>query len=256
MKKFLSILILPLLLAFGCSNPDDVSPVITAVSVNGTTGDYLIANAGQDNVFNIGLADDKDLKQVKIAIITQSGIHQHETSEGEMPHAMTFYNQGEWDTLRVTNIGGKEALVDNTFMAPDDISGGWKLEIDVLDDNGNLVSKEYLLTVNNAFIPAIGITNTEPAVTEDGLIAISAGQSLILEGQILDTDSLDIVDARLEDSSGEIWSQNWSGLFDWSFDLSQIQIPVLDSIGNYWLHVEATDLEGSSNHGLLKLKVE
>ena len=239
-----------------CSKPDEQSPVFQSVLLNGAVMEFHHAIAGQQNTLTVHTADDLALKQLKMEVSTVTGIHAHETTAGELPHPFMIYNQGIWDTLSIGKLSGKESTTEFSLMIPDSVSGGWDLELTILDDEGNLTSADYTLLIQNDNIPAISVGDVIPAPIDDGQFAISVGDDLTFSGYVFDPDSLEMVRVEMYNSQELVFEQEWTTIQNWSFDLSQVLLPAFSAAGNYVLHIYVSDLQGWTNHASATVIVE
>ncbi len=206
--------------------------------------DYLHGIAGMANSAEVKVSDDKSLSQLRMKLITQTGIHLHDPEPGESAHAFLEYNQGVWDTLSIVNIDGNDYTQTFNLNIPDTISGGWKMEIAVLDNNGNLKTESRQLHIQNDRLPFISISEITPAPQQDGQISLAIGDSISIAGFVIDPDSLDFVKVEIVKGSMLMWSQDFTAINNWTFDLQQVVAPPFTSAGSYIYNITAKDLNG------------
>ncbi|MBX7052591.1 MAG: DUF4625 domain-containing protein [Flavobacteriales bacterium] len=230
------------LIFLGCKKFDENKPEVLSISINESSMNELYAHAGESNHMVVRVADDQSLSQVMVKFTANSGLHDH--SDHNSPHVFTDYNQGAWDTVFVSNISGKEAVKEYVFEIPDDVSGGWNLEISALDEAGNLVSQEKTVHIMNLFQPSISISHISHEADEDNIIHALTGEIVSIEGIALDADSLAYVKAHIYRNTTQIWTEEFSTINDAIFDLSILNEPVLDATGTYYYDIEAEDLSG------------
>ena len=252
--KYFSFLLASVLFIISCKNPDEGSPVVDLIQIN---GDAVMMHgiAGMPNSMRLRLSDDKELSQVKWRFITPSGFHMHEET-GSQVYAFKSPNLGVWDTMHIENIGSREAELDFVLNIPDTISGGWKLEVTVLDKNGNLTTKNAVLNIQNDKIPVIIPDETIPAVSSDGIIHLHIGDSLRVTGSIIDIDTLQSVSAVMAFNGSETWSNHWDNVNDWKFDLEEMLPPPFTANGTYTFTIYATNRYGRDNWQQATIKVE
>lgn len=249
-------LIYCMLFFMSCKNPDENAPLIHHVYLNSIPDAYLHGIAGMINIAEVKVSDDKQLSQLRIKLITTNGIHQHELESGEAAHAFLEYNQGVWDTLSIVNIGGNGFTESFNLNIPDTISGGWNMEIAVLDNNGNLKTETRQVHIQNDHLPAISVGDIVPIPQQDGLILMSVGDSILLSGFVIDPDSLEFVSAEILKGSVSIWSQNYINIHNWTFNLQQIMSPALTTTGSYVFNITARDINGWQQTVRALVKVE
>ncbi len=245
-----------MLFFMSCKNPDENVPLINHVYLNSIPDAYLHGIAGMINIAEVKVSDDKQLSQLRIKLITTSGIHQHELVAGEPAHAFVEYNQGVWDTVSIVNIGGNEITENFNLNIPDTINGGWNMEIAVLDNNGNLKTETRQVHIQNDHLPAIAVGDIVPIPQQDGLILLSVGDSILLSGFVIDPDSLEFVSAEILKGSVTTWSQNYTNINNWTFNLQQIVAPALTTTGSYIFNITAKDINGWQQTVRALVKVE
>lgn len=229
---------------WGCKRFDENKPEISSIRINNTSGNSLQANAGDENNMSVDLKDDKALSQILIKFSSATGLHDH--SHDGAQHVFIDYNQGVWDSVSVSNISGKEFTSQFNFTIPEDVSGGWNLEVSALDESGNLVTEERTVSMINLNIPTISVSATSPEADEEGMIHLSIGQSINIEGLVLDPDSLASVKASIVKNSTEIWSDEITTFVDVFFSLSEFVEPAFTESGTYYYFIEASNLNGFS----------
>lgn len=233
-----------LLLSFcACKNPDENPPVVEYVYANGLSSSYLHGIAGQVNTLVVKSADDQGLKQLKLKITTGTGIHHHEEEE-VVEHVFSPYNWGIWDTLQIVNLGGKESIDEFSWTIPDTISGGWRVEVAVLDTYGNLTSQDYTFHIQNDDQPFISVGDIFPVPGTDGVIRLTVGETLSLNGNAIDPDGLALVSCEVRKSSSQIWYTEWTTINSWTFELNQAAIPAFTEAGDYNIYLYAKDILG------------
>ena len=226
----------------GCKKFDEHKPEITAITINESNLNELMANAGAPNTMTIAMKDDRALSQVMIKFSTASGLHQHDHSGSE--HVFNDYNQGTWDTVHVANISGTEFLKTFQFDIPNTVSGGWNLEVSVLDESGNLATIEETVHIINTFNPSVSISATNPTVSAEGIIYSTLDSIVSIEGIALDGDTLENITAAMYRGSAQVWLEEHLNLSEVLFDLSSFTEPSLTEEGVYYYDIEATDKLG------------
>ncbi len=234
-------------LLVSCKHPDDNNPVIKYVYSNGGLSEDLTGEAGAENTFQIGVSDDEGLSQLKVQFSTLSGIHTHEHPDGSAQEAFLEINQGQWDTIRIANLKGKDLERQFEFFVPSTINGGWKMEVTLLDSHGNIATEERTVHFDNTQLPAISLSGITPTQDNDGIIHVSVGDSILLTGFVIDTDSLEFVTAEISNDANIHWTQEWNPLDNWTFDLNQLISPPFAEPGKYFYFISARDLSGMEN---------
>lgn len=245
---------LAILSVSGCKKFDENKPEIVSIQINGTSSGDLQADAGGSNEMSVSLKDNEALSQILVKFSTVTGLHDH--SHNGAAHIFTDYNQGAWDTVVVSNLNGKETLKNYQFQIPDDVSGGWNLEISALDESGNLVTHEEIVHIINGFAPSISVSNTTPVADADGIIHALTGESVSIEGIALDADSLSYVKATMYKNTTQTWTEEFTSLADVIFDLATFQEPIFTEVGTYYYQLESEDIQGYYTKVRAIIKVE
>jgi len=244
-----------LLAIAACKDPDEASPLIDRISVNGQEEGHMFGTAGAVTTFHVELSDDHQLNQVKCELVTPGTFHSHEAGDGDI-QAFRSPNLGVWDTLAVHNVNGTDIAEDFSFLVPDTITGGWSVQIAVLDENGNLTTDNYTFHIQNDSLPGFYIGNPVPGPDASGVVHVPLGETLTLSGVIFDADTLQYVNVVLKKGSTVTWSQDWNPLNAWNFDVAQVAIPPIMAVGTYTLTLSAGDVGGWETWRQATIKVE
>lgn len=253
MKTIIASVVLAMSL-HACTKFDEQSPVIASVSIDATSGDALQAVAGESGIFACRVRDDENLKQLKLSIKTLSGVHGHVSAASEEPHPFVMVNQGVWDTVLISNLSGQDVLKEYSLIVPDTVSGGWELEVSVLDEAGNLFSEEHLFQIFNPSIPQLGFSNVLPGPVADGKFELALNDSIVFDLAVIGLAELTEVEIKLSrgaESSSTIYAPA-SNLFE----LQNFVVNGFSQFGNYTLSVEATDVTGRKNQMKSTITVE
>jgi hypothetical protein len=252
--KHTSVVAFAVLIFSSCKNQDENKPLLEYVRVNNVDNTFLYAEAGESITIQVKTSDDVGLKQIKLKVITQTGLHNH-TEEGTETHAFSAYNQGEWDTLVIYNIGGKENLSEFNFNVPNTVSGEWKLEIGVLDEEGNLNSENRSLHIQNNFIPIIAIGQITPAPNSDGVIPGNVGGNVVIDGSVLDDELLTYVSASIYKGTDTLWTSTNNNVNTQLFSLNGFIPTVFANTGKYTYSIVARDNGGRENKAVATIVV-
>ncbi len=236
------------LAVMSCSKVELSSPpVIANVYTPNEHGVGYQAQAGIVNRFYVTLSDDESLKESKVSMSRTEDFHFHSIHGGELHPAFKSPNIGEWNPESVLPLQGIDTTVIFKFSAPANISGVWNLNISVLDADGNLSNRQETLVIQNDSIPAIVPVATSHSSNDKGFIEMSTGELFTIQGNILDANFLQKIDAVLFLNDEVHWQQTWMPENIWMFEMAQIQVPQFLIAGNYVLRISATDRNGWQN---------
>jgi hypothetical protein len=253
-KRFLLTSAFLLILAFvSCRKYDENAPVINSVFINETSGNDLTATAGLQNNFRFMLSDNETLKQLKVKISTLSGVHPHE-SPNEDPHPFVLINQGVWDTLVVKNLEGAEAEASMSMLLPDSVAGGWRLEVDVLDESGNLVSGAYSFQIFNNSIPVVILSEVSPDPVDNGKFEMSVGDSITLDLSVFASETISSVMYTVTRGSNTM-THDFSPTGS-TFEAADLVIDEFNESGSYTLIFKATTASGKYAEMYAQVMVE
>jgi hypothetical protein len=243
--KTIAALILLVLCLHACRRFDEQAPALTLVSIDGTTGSELQAVAGENNNFTFRIQDDENLKQLKVNIKTLNGVHGHESSESEEPHPFLMVNQGVWDTVLIANLSGQDVLKEYTLSVPDTIAGGWELEVNALDEAGNLVIEDYMFQVFNPLIPQIVFSDILPVPVSDGRFELALNDSIVFDLAVFGTTQLTTVDITV--SKGSLVNTISYPADQSLFELQDFVLHDFTTTGTYNVLITAADAFGKKN---------
>jgi hypothetical protein len=239
--SFLAGAVLLIMVFVSCRKYDEQAPVIQSVLINETTGNDLTATAGVQNTFKLIISDNEALKQLKVNVSTLAGIHPHEASE-EDPHAFVLINQGVWDTLIVKNLEGSESDAAMTLFVPDSVAGGWSLEVDVLDESGNLVSEEYSFQIFNPSLPQLFLSGVSPQPAGNGKFELSVNDSITLDLNVFASEVLSSVGYTITKGSNTT-TQDFSPSGT-TFEALDLVLGDFNEAGSYTVIFKATAVSG------------
>lgn len=222
-------------------------PTIVEIFTPSEHGVGYQALAGAVNRFYITAADDKVLKGVKIALSRSEDFQFHDIHAGSSRPAFKSPNIGVWNSEQMVAVESDDTTVIFKLSAPNYISGEWNLDVSVLDDEGNISFRHELVSIINDSIPAIMPVSTSHVANDDGVIALNVHDVFLVEGNILDADYLQSVEAIIYHNGEVTWQDEWIPENTWMFDMTQIIIPPFNESGKYELQIRATDLNGWSN---------
>ncbi len=237
-----------LLSAMSCHKVEmSAPPTIVEIFTPSEHGVGYHALAGKINRFYITAADDKALKEVMITLSRSKDFHAHSIHAGSSSPTFKSPNMGVWNPEQMIAVNGDDTTVIFKFSAPNNISGEWDLYVSVLDDDGNISFRHEVVSVMNDSIPAILPVSTSHGANDDGVIELNVHDVFVVEGNILDADYLQSVEAAIYHNGEVIWQHEWIPENTWMFDMTQISIPPFNGSGKYELQIRATDLNGWSN---------
>jgi len=252
------IVILALTLFLSCKKSEtSISPIILEVRTEGMQhGNGLHAIAGDISRIRVTATDDLAVIQLKCSLSTPAELHSHSIHGGGLVPAFRAPNIGIWEAEKSLDASGTETTQTFKFNVPDTLSGAWDIIITALDDQGNLTHYKESIIIQNDSIPAIIPSATTPTANADGIVALSIGETMMIEGNILDGDYLQSITASLYLNDAIAWQQTWSPVNTWMFDLSQIIIPPFYTTGNYTLRLGARDRTGRTNWMVSSIEVK
>jgi hypothetical protein len=253
-NSFRYIFIFLLVVIASCRKFDENAPVISSVRINNTFGAELTAAADSANTFSIRLTDDEDLKQLKVKVNTLSGVHAHESTAGEDPHPFVMVNQGAFDTLVVMNINGSDVTKDFIFQISDTTAGGWEMEVDALDEGGNIKSETYSFQIFNPFIPQIFFANVSPTPLADGRFEITVDQSIMFDILVFANETLSLVEFSVvkgSSSTSYVFTPQAN-----TFDGTGTTLTDFEESGNYTINITAETSSGRKTEFLATVVVE
>ncbi|MFM7233033.1 MAG: DUF4625 domain-containing protein [Flavobacteriales bacterium] len=246
MKKLLLLAIAAVALLAACrkeTNVDVVKPTITRVTINNLETSEVEVSAGGVFMVRMDLSDNLELNEVRVAVHSAENAHTH---SGTGHAGGEFHlNSGEWAKDDVLQTSGTTATLDVEINVPDTIAGQWHLVITAMDKVGN-VSLEHaaLITVSNDELPFIE-GSTDPPADATGTVFLNAGGSLLLDGTISDTDSLQQVVSYVLSFGGQ-----QSEIVPIEMTGTPATITFLDlpysafPMGTYRVVIDATDKQG------------
>jgi hypothetical protein len=165
-------------------------------------------------------------------------------------------NIGVWEDAKSYDISGLTHSNSVKFDAPGNISGMWIFELEVIDIDGNMSHEHYELMIENDSIPKIVPGEIYPQPGSNGVIYLSAGEIMELEGFILDDDGLSTIQVQIKRNQEIIWQQEWTAYQNTAFNLAQIDFPSLENQGQYYLVLRGTDNNGWQNWQQASIIVE
>ncbi len=242
MRPFLGTISLLIVCFVSCRKFDENAPVIGSVKINETTGEDLTASAGSANIFGFNLTDDENLKQLRLELNTLTGVHAHESGQGEDAHPFLFINQGSLDTLIVANVSGSEANKELLIQISDTTAGGWEMDVDVLDEAGNLKSESFEFQIFNPFIPQITFGNLSPQPTTDGRFDIAVNQSLMFDIGVFANETLSEVVYNVVKGSSS--ASNAIALTSNTYIASGVTLTDFTESGTYEVTISAETISG------------
>jgi hypothetical protein len=232
-KLFLSFVLIAAL--FSCREKSQVDvqpPVITSVMLNDSSSAAHIVQAPSTISIHVTATDNKELNQIKVQIVPV---------DFRNTNSNFGLNTGEFEYTQIFNTSGLSSTQHLEVALPDSISGNWFLKVDVSDDYGYLSSPySTLLTIENPALPTITAT-TLPAI-DNGVITMTEGTNLSVDGTVFDSDSLSFVQVRIESVSGTVLDS-----IDIPFTNTGVSFtPTFDqaSAGHYFLVIEGRDQLG------------
>lgn len=251
----LSILLSALL--FSCKTEQDrQAPTIEYLSVSPNFGSDSICGEFRENSviriyigdsLKLGLkfSDNQGLSQYKIDIHDDFDCHDHK--------AVTL---NPWQFLEISDLSGKEVILNKSIPIPSNISAGnYHFQIMLLDASGNEAgtTEAYTLKVinpNDSVAPVLSMTNP---VTVN--IGANRGQAIVFSGTV--NDNLPLLGGKLElvyftpsglkVSAQKIDFDNNIGS-NYNFNINYI-VPNSLSVGNYIFELRVFDGAGNSVYG-------
>jgi hypothetical protein len=235
-------------LAFGCRRDtkiDVLAPEVSLLTVNGLDTAVVEVMAGDTLDIQVALTDNDALDEMRVIIHASENGHTHAGSgytSGEYS-----LNSGKWMKEEIVQLQRIQSVNNEQVQAivPDTIAGNWHLVVTAMDRVGN-VSEEYavLIKVTNDDLPTIEGT-TSPAPSSDGIVYMSVGNTLTLDGVVSDADSVQSIRAYaiINGLVGEITNIAMAG----TPPIHTFQGVTFDDAdaGSYRVVIEAIDTEGN-----------
>jgi hypothetical protein len=234
-------------LAFGCRRDtkiDVLAPEVSLITVNGLDTMVVEVMAGDTLDILVALTDNDALDEMRVVIHASENGHTHAGSGytgGEYS-----LNSGNWIKEEIVQLPRTQTANNEQVQAivPDTIAGNWHLVVTAIDRVGN-ISGEYvvLIKVSNDDLPSIEGT-TSPAPSSDGIVYLSSGNTLSLDGVVSDADGVQSIRAYsiINGLVGEVTNIAMAGtplihtFLGVTFDDADA--------GTYRVVIEATDTEG------------
>ncbi len=173
----------------GCNSDDEdtTAPMIDALSVQ--PNEVL---AGENLRVGATVSDNEALKQVKFEIHDLFDGHGHEKLAGT-----------PWETVRIVDVGGKNAELTETFEVPEDATAGpYHAVLQVVDaagNNGDL--REVDFWVRNSDMAVIDVITPD---MENGSY-FHFGEILAFEGTVTDNDEIHEIVVVVESENGTVY---------------------------------------------------
>lgn len=239
-----NILIAACVLFCACSKEDQVAPMIHHVSINGSS-DHGSFEAGIENEIAI-LLNDENISQVKVSLEKEGLNANHDHGSGTNFYGMIIPNHGEFSFNAVRNLEGTQAEAVFNFDIPAATSGLWKLQVQGIDEAGNLSSAVEYVAVNSMVFPFISLTGLNSALTVgDGTLTAPVLTNWEWQGDIYDLDSLDYVRMTIKRNGDTLQSYINEDPNAWSLDVSNIPVTMPSEPGQYEFRLEVGDLNGN-----------
>jgi Bacterial Ig-like domain len=255
MHHSISCLALCAMLFGSCSKEKNAEPIIQKLEVNGFT-DHLSLEAGAMNTIKIIVADN-DAVQVKLSLSKDGLYANHDHGFDVNYYGLLIPNHGDFAFDAVKNISELTPETAFTFTIPNDNSGLWKMNVQVLDDAGNLTSMSESLAINSMTFPNVSISAMNPDLElGEGRITGAINTTWNWSGSVFDFDSLSYVHATIQQNGDTISSYINNNPSTWSLPLNNIPMAMPDQPGQYQWRLELMDYEGNQTWRTSTLVVE
>jgi Domain of unknown function (DUF4625) len=248
MMRNVAVLTACVVLMFSCRRDtkiDVLPPEINKLTVNGLDTAIVEVMAGDTLDIEVALSDNDALDEMRVVIHPSENGHAHAGSG----YAGGEYrlNSGKWIKEEVVQLSRTQSANSERVqaIAPDTIAGNWHLVVTAIDRVGN-VSVEYaaLIKVTNDDLPVIEAT-TSPAPSSDGIVYMSSGNTLTLEGIVSDPDGVQSIRAYtiINGLMGQVTNIAMAG----TPLIQTFQGATFDDAdaGTYRVVIEAIDTEGN-----------
>lgn len=248
MKKNVLIVVVSLLVV-ACQKQDETAPTMEYFAFNGNESATISTYAGSNYSVQARFKDDTQLNQAKLAWTRGQLFFENDAEVVFSPS-----NDADWTSYQLVDVSGKEATSDWVSILPDSIDGYWKMEVSILDDDGNLTSDAKTIRLRDISKPQFFWTSLSPQPTDSGWKG-TVGEQIVLNAFLRDDSGLDSIIVDLNRNGMNYFSshQQVVGL---DYDLSQLAIPTLDESGEYELSIRVKDINEreSSTSGIIVIE--
>lgn len=212
-----SLFVVTALLLFACKKKDDQAPLVERFLIDGQN-EQVISSAGTTLNVEMSFLDNEELDQYRLKVESQ--------------FTKTFT---PFELVQVGYLSGKSASPEFDFASPDSlVAGPYLASLEVIDADGNR-SEE-------ATIPMLLLNDNDQAVIDVtspnliGTYSISKGDTLFLEGTVIDNVDLDLVCVVLDTLYNEVFDLSAFIQSTWQFAQLGLQ--------NKWLIIPANAVNG------------
>jgi hypothetical protein len=249
-------LTIALLSLLACSKKDNSAPEFASVIINGSN-DHPSLFAGQNNTVTIALQDEA-LFQLRCTFTKQGSYANHDAHTTDSYFGMLIPNHGEFKLDSVRNLNGTSESIDIVFPVTAENSGLWTMQLQALDEEGNLQTMVEDVMINSSIYPSLSITMLGSDVSiGDGKLTAAANTPWNWQGDIYDLDTLDYVHITVTQNGDTISSYIQNDPSTWTLDLHDnfpMQMP--STAGTYQFLVRMGDIDGNETWRSSRLIVE
>lgn len=214
---------------------DNEDPVIAVYRLNGA-GSLETLTVGEDLDIELFITDNEDLQEVLVKI--------ENVSNDDLPQSAKLLNLSVF-----SGIGSGEFSQTITISTDStDLAARYNILLQVVDANGNADNRmDDFVLLNPGQQPSVDITSFDPPAV-DGIVTLSAGDSLTVNGAINDNTGLSGVEVNLSGPENLYAEQPILGEpapLTFAFDaLPKPMVPESVTAGDYTYSVTVTDNDG------------